>query len=96
MSKKTKACPECNDRPRPFKRWHDKHNRVFNHLRWGVRCKGGHIESMGGYRQEAVTLYNDAVDFRIERMQVIDPTFEPRRSWREIFSLIWHGLRGPA
>lgn len=90
MSAKPLACPTCLDRPKAMRRWHDKHNRAANHLKWQVKCKSGCITSLGGYRAEAVTLFNCAVTEKREQMAAA----APRMTLRRFFSLVWHGVGG--
>lgn len=56
------CCPRCADQPKPLRYEHDKHNRAFNRLKWGIRRLCGASAARGYDRTEAVQLYNAIVD----------------------------------
>lgn len=96
MSSKPHVCPVCGDKPKPMRRWHDKENRVFNHLKWQVECKRGCVRSMGGYRAEAVALYNAGVADKRNSLSATTEVPKPRMTLKRFLRLIWNGERGTA
>lgn len=96
MSIKPLICPDCRKRPTPMRRWHDKHNRVFNHLKWQVECVAGCIRVMGRDRREAICLYNVGVRDREARVMPQQVQAVPRMTLRRFFSVIWNGVGGAA
>lgn len=96
MSAKPNVCPVCGDKPKPLRRWHDKENRVFNHLKWQVECKRRCISSMGGYRAEAVALYNAGAAHKRDLLSAIPAVPKQRMTIKRLLQLIWNGERSAA
>lgn len=55
------VCNLCGDRPIPVKQWHDKENRVFNHIPWTIRCKCGFHSVRDSTRNNVIREYNASV-----------------------------------
>lgn len=91
MSIKPLRCPDCRKRPTPMRRWHDKENRVFNHLKYQCDCEAGCIRVMGNDRREAVQLFNGAVrDRQAAAVQAPQPAV--RMTIRRFLRLLWNGV----
>lgn len=91
MSAKPNVCPVCKDKPKPMRRWHDKHNRVFNHLKWQVECNRGCVRSMAGSRSEAVYLYNSEVGSKRAILSAPAIESKPKMTIKRLWNTILYG-----
>lgn len=92
-------CPDCGQKPTPMRRWHDKTNRVFNHLKYQVECERGCIRAVGHDRHEAVSIFNTVARHRYSERaaaKAAPPINPPRMTFRRLVRLIWSGARASA